>query len=115
MHMPGVMQQVLLARPELSSSVGDLPEVPDSAQGLTTVLANMALLARNLNDEGIDANSLLTDSQSSDPGLTNLVGTLNGRRLMQVKDNLCLCIAQLLVACRLIWQNTFISSNMSSH
>ena len=75
------MQQVLLARPELSSQVS-LPDVPPQAQGLTNVLANMALLARDLNDQNIDANSFL--SQGSDAGLTSLIGSASGRRLLQV-------------------------------
>lgn len=74
------MQQVLLSRPDLTSQVGPLPEVPPEGQGVVTVLANMAELANNLDTNGVDVNSFLAE-QSPDTQLTSLLSAVNGRKL----------------------------------
>lgn len=80
------LQQVLLARPDLAGQFQNLPALPPAADGLATVLANMAALAQNLNTQGVDVDSLFQNS-GSDPALgavNDLAQTLSGRRLLQV-------------------------------
>ncbi|KAK9794307.1 hypothetical protein WJX73_002671 [Symbiochloris irregularis] len=76
-------RQVLLSRPELASQIGTIPDPPPQAQGLVTVLANMAGLAQNLDNSNVNANNFLTQSAATNPQLGSLLSSVSGRRLLQ--------------------------------
>ena len=75
------MQQVELARPDLAGQFNNLPALPPQAEGLTTVLANMASLAQNLGSQGVNINDYFNPS---DPEVASLLASGAGRRLLQV-------------------------------